>query len=73
MQTLDTVVSIEDHKLVLQDAALPRRAERARVIVIWEPAKQEGRRSPPPALAGLGEERGDILDSAPESDWDSLR
>jgi len=50
---LETTASIADHRLVIQDAALPAHAERARVIVMWESAKPAGRRSPPPALAGL--------------------
>lgn len=72
MLALETTVSIDDHRLVIQDAALPAHAERARVIVMWESAKPSGRRSPPSALAGLGEEKGDILSSAPESDWEAL-
>lgn len=71
MLALETTASIADHRLVIQDAALPAHAERARVIVLWESAKPAGRRSPPSALAGMGEERGDILSALPESDWGS--
>ena len=53
--------AIANHRLVIQDAALPAHAENARVIVLWESTRPAGRRSPPPALAGMGEEKGDIL------------
>lgn len=72
MLALETTASIDGHRLVIQDAALPAHAERARVIVMWESTKTGGRRSPPPALAGAGEEKGDILGGPPESDWDAL-
>jgi hypothetical protein len=72
MLALETTASITDHRLVIQNDALPAHADRARVIVLWESAKPAGRRSPPPSLAGMGEENGDILDSAPASDWEAL-
>ena len=72
MLALETTASIEDHRLVIQDAALPAHAENARVIVLWESTKPTGRRTPPPALAGLGEEKGDRLSGPPESDWEVL-
>lgn len=72
MSTLETTASIDDHRLTIQDAALPAHAERARVIVMWESTKPAGRRSPPPALAGLGEEQGDIFSGPPEADWEAL-
>jgi hypothetical protein len=72
MLALETTASIEDHRLVIQDAALPAHAENARVIVLWDSTKPAGRRTPPPALAGLGEEKGDILNGPPESDWEVL-
>ena len=72
MLALETTASIDGHRLVIQDAALPAHAERARVIVMWESTKPAGRRSPPPTLAGMGEEKGDILNASPESDWDAL-
>lgn len=72
MLALETTASIEDHRLVVQDAALPAHAERARVIVMWESAKPTGRRSPPLMLAGMGEEKGDIFSGPTESDWDVL-
>ena len=72
MLALETTVSIADHRLVIQDAALPAHAENARVIVLWESTKPTGRRTPPPALAGLGEEKGDLLSGPPESDWEVL-
>lgn len=72
MLALETTASIEDHRLVIQDAALPAHAENARVIVLWESTKPTGRRTPPPALAGLGEEKGDLLSGPPESDWEVL-
>lgn len=40
-----------------------------RVIVLWESAKPAGRRTPPLLLAGMGEEKGDILTGPPASDW----
>ena len=61
MLAFETTASIVDHRLVIQDAALPAHAERVRVIVLWESTKPVGRRSPPPALAGMGEEKGGIL------------
>lgn len=72
MLALETTASIDDHRLVIQNAALPAHAERARVIVLWESIKPIGRRSPPLALAGMGEEKGDIINSSPESDWEVL-
>jgi len=72
MLALETTASIADHRLVIQDAALPAHAERARVIVLWESTKPAGRRSPPSSLAGMGEEKGDILNGSPESDWEAL-
>jgi len=71
MLALETTASIADHRLVIQDAALPAHAERAR-IVMWESAKTAGHRSPPPSLSGMGEEEGDILSGSPESDWEAL-
>ena len=72
MLAIETAASIVDHRLAIQDAALPAHAEHARVIVICESARPVGRRSPPPALAGMGEEKGDILSGPPESDWEVL-
>lgn len=66
MLAIETTASIADRRLVIQDA------ERARVIVMWELAKPAGGRSPPPALACMGEEKGDILSGPPESDWKVL-
>jgi hypothetical protein len=72
MQALETTVSINDHRLILRDEALPAHAERARVIVMWESGKPTGRRTPPSALAGMGEEKGDILNGSPEGDWEAI-
>ncbi len=72
MLALETTASIDNHRLVIQDLALPAHVDRARVIVLWESIKPAGRRSPPPALAGMGEEKADILGGPPESDWDVL-
>ncbi len=72
MLALETTASIANHRLVIQDSALPDHAERARVIVLWESTKPAGRRSPPPAQAGMGEEKGDILNGPPESVWNAL-
>ncbi|MDO8891726.1 MAG: hypothetical protein Q8N54_14200 [Sulfurimicrobium sp.] len=72
MLALETTASIDGHRIVIQDAALPAHAERARVIVMWESTEPAGRRSPPPKLAGMGEEKGDILSGPPESGWDAL-
>lgn len=72
MRALETTASIEDHRLVIQDDALPAHADRARVIVLWESDKPAGRRSPPLPLAGMGEEKGDILTGPPASDWEVL-
>jgi len=72
MLALETIASIEDHRLVIQDSALPAHADHARVIVLWESSKPAGRRSPPLSLAGMGEEKGDILSGPPESDWETL-
>ncbi len=72
MNALETIVSIADHRLVVENAVLPARVDRARVIVLWDTLPSNGRRLPPPALAGLGQEKGDILSSSPESDWEVL-
>ena len=72
MLALETTASIADHRLVIQDAALPAHAERARVIILWESKKPAGRRSPPASLAGMGDEKGDILNGPQESDWEVL-
>ena len=72
MLALETIASIKDHRLVIQNEALPAHADRAHVIVLWESARPAGRRSPPSSLAGMGEEKGDILNSAPTSDWEAL-
>ena len=72
MLALETTASIDDHRLVIEDSALPAHADHARVIVLWESSKPAGRRSPPPALAGMGEEKGNILSGPPESDWETL-
>ena len=72
MLALETTAFIADHRLVIQDAALPAHAECARVIVLWESPQTTGRRSPPLVLAGMGEEKGDILSGPPESDWEAL-
>ena len=69
---LETTASISDHRLVVQNDALPVHADHARVIVLWESPVQAGRRSPPAELAGKGEEKGDILAGAPLTDWDVL-
>jgi len=73
MQALEMTANIANHRLVVEDATLPLHAERARVIVLWDaPPASNARRVPPPALAGLGQERGDILSAVPESDWEAL-
>jgi hypothetical protein len=72
MLALETTASIANHRLVIEDAALPDHAAQARVIVLWESAKPTGRRLPPPELAGMGEEKGDILNGPPECDWKAL-
>lgn len=72
MLALEMTVPIANHRLVIQDDALPANAEHARVIVMWESASPSGRRSPPLSLAGVGEEKGDIINSAPTGDWEAL-
>lgn len=72
MLAFEMTVPISNHRLVLEDDALPANADRARVIVMWESAKSSGRRSPPLSLAGVGEEKGEIFSSAPPSDWEGL-
>lgn len=72
MLALETTAKIDGHRLIVQDDALPAHAERARVIVMWEPGKPAGRHTPPAALAGMGEEKGDILSGPPEGDWEAL-
>ena len=72
MQALETTASITDHRLIVQDSVLPAHVERARVIVLWESVSPVGRRSPPPELAGMGEEKGDILSGPPIGDWEVL-
>lgn len=73
MQALDTIVSISGHRLVVEDSVLPDHVERARVIVLWEVTPTSGRRTPPPALAGAGEERGSLIDGSPLDDWDAVK
>jgi hypothetical protein len=72
MLALETTASIDDHRLIIEDAALPAHADHARVIVLWESSKPGGRRTPPLVLAGMGEEKGDILSGPPASDWETL-
>ncbi len=72
MLALEMTVPIANHRLVVQDDALPANAESARVIIMWESAKPYGRRAPPPSLAGVGEEKGDIINSTPSGDWEAL-
>lgn len=73
MQALEMAANISNHRLVIEDATLPLHAEHARVIVLWDASPApNARRLPPPALAGLGREKGDILAAAPESDWEVL-
>ena len=72
MRALEMTVPIANHRLVVQDDALPANAAHARVIVMWESISTSGRRSPPLSLAGVGEEKGDILSSAPTGDWEAL-
>lgn len=72
MLALEMTVPIANHRLVVEDAALPDNAERARVIVMWESVRSAGRRSPPLSLAGSGVEKGDIISSAPMDDWEAL-
>lgn len=69
MLALETLAPIADHRLIVEDAALPAHAAQARVIVLWENAHPAQRRKPPPSLAGMGEETGDILSALPETDW----
>ena len=72
MQVLEKTTTITDHRLVIEDAILPAHAEHARVIVLWEAGKPAARRFPPPELAGMGEETGDILTGPPNVDWEAL-
>lgn len=73
MHALEMTAKITNHRLVVEDATLPLNAEQARVIVLWNATTgSNARRLPPPALAGLGREKGDILTAAPESDWEVL-
>jgi hypothetical protein len=67
MQALEMTADISNHRLVVEDATLPLHAEQARVIVLWNaPPASNTRRMLPPALAGLGREKGDILSAAPK-------
>jgi hypothetical protein len=72
MHVLEKTTTISDHRLVIEDAILPAHAEQARVIVLWETTKSAARRTPPPELAGMGEETGDILTGPPTVDWEAL-
>ena len=72
MLAFEIAASIDNHRLVIQDFALPAHADYARVIVLWESTAPNGRRSPPPTLAGMGEEKADILNGPLESDWEAL-
>lgn len=72
MLAIEMTVPISNHRLVVQDDALPANADRARVIVMWDSLPTSGRRSPPLSLAGIGEEKGDIISSVPSGDWEAL-
>lgn len=72
MLALEMTVPIANHRLVVQDDALPAHAEKVRVIVMWESTASSGRRYPPAMLAGMGEEKGDIIGSAPLNVWEAL-
>jgi predicted nucleotidyltransferase len=69
MNTLEAVVPIINHRLVLEDSGLPLHAEQARVNVQWDDHQALDRRSPPPALKGLGTEKGDIWFASSERKW----
>jgi len=60
MNVFEAVAPIMNHRLALEDASLPMRAEQARVIVLWDDNQTIDRHVPPPALAGLGIEKADI-------------
>ncbi|MBI4754698.1 MAG: hypothetical protein HY778_04595 [Betaproteobacteria bacterium] len=73
MQALELEALIAHHRLEVEHAALPERAERAKVIVLWDMTQApQQRRAPPPALAGAGVETGDILGEPPAEDWETL-
>lgn len=72
MMALEKIASIKDHRLIIEDEALPAYANHARVIVLWDAVKPAGRRTPPPSLARMGEEKGDIVSGAPDSEWETL-
>jgi len=62
MQALETTANISNHRLVVENATLPDHVERARVIILWDTTTPSaGPHTPPPALAGVGREKGDIL------------
>jgi len=73
MQALELSATVDGHRLVVQHPALPDHLETVRVIVLWETPGQAGRRLPPPSLAGMGVEKGDILSSASDEEWETLR
>jgi hypothetical protein len=72
MYALEVTASVEDHRLVIQDPALPDHLDMARVIVLWENPGETGKRTPPPGLAGMGIEKGDILSGPSEAEWEAL-
>ena len=72
MLAFEMTAPIANHRLVIQNDALPANVEHARVIVIWEAAGSPARRTPPLNLAGMGEEKGDILNSVSPTDWEAL-
>ncbi len=75
MYALETTADISNHKLVIENATLPTRATHARVIVLWDAPEcsvRNGHRVPPPALIGVGKEKGDIISSFPENNWEVL-
>lgn len=72
MLALERSVPINNHRIVLEDDALPVYSGQARVIVMWDALSASPRRAPPLALAGAGEEKGDIISSATTNDWEVL-
>jgi hypothetical protein len=72
MYALEVTASVEGHRLVVQNPALPDHLDIARVIVLWEAPSKTSRRSPPPGLAGIGVAKGDILTGPSEAEWEML-